>query len=450
MSDRADERTDLLVVGGGIGGCVAALAAAREAPDATVRLLATDDRFDAHSGLIDVLGYVPPSPEEPVEHPFEAFSGLPDDHPYQRLGADTLREGLAVFDSVSGYRGDHSRANALVVTHGGRLKPAARYPASVAPGVASSDEPMAVVGFQQVPDLDADLAADRLGEQVPFEVESHTIDFPGDIREYPSAARLARALDENEPPSDEHLAGKPDVDTDEADEADLAAILSGGAVDDDQPVRQTLADRIRAEIGVQPRVGVPAVLGESATGVIRQELCERLHARVFEIPTGRPSMLGRRLEARLHDALVEAGVAVETGQVTDIETSDGRIERVTRAEESHRVSSVVLATGGLGAGGLVTGRADVREPVFDCHVAAPDDRAEWTAQGFLDDQPFARFGVAVDDRLRPVDADGAIEYENLRAVGRLLGGFDYDAEQSADGVAIASGYAAGRWALDDA
>jgi glycerol-3-phosphate dehydrogenase subunit B len=446
--ESADETTDLLVVGGGLGGCVAALAAARERPDATVRLLAPGDRFDAHAGLIDVLGYVPPSPETPVENPFEALSRLPEAHPYRRLGVDTLSEGLAVFDeAVPGYRGGHSRTNALVVTHGGWLKPAARYPASVAPGVASSDEPMAVVGFEQVPDLDADLAADRLNDDLPFAVESHTVDFPGDIREYPSATRLAQALDENEPPSDEHLAGTPDVDTEEAEEADLADILSGADVGDDQPVRQTLAERIEAEIGVQPRVGVPAVLGESAAGTIRRELCERLHARVFEIPTGRPSVLGRRLEARLHEALAEAGVSIETGEVTGVETSDGRIEQVTRADGSHAVSSVVLATGGLAAGGLVAGRADVREPVFDCHVAAPGDRAEWTADGFLDDQPFARCGVAVDDRLRPVDADGEPEYGNLRAVGRLLGGVDYDAEQSADGVAVASGYAAGRWAV---
>ncbi len=440
---------ELLVVGGGVGGCVAALTALRERPDATVRLLVTGDRFEAHSGLLDVLGYRPSAPGTPVENPFEALSRLPEDHPYRRLGADALGEGLAVFDSASGYHGGHTRRNALIVTYSGRLKPAARYPVSVAPGAASGDGPMLIVGFEQVPDLDAGLAAKRLGGRVPFAVESHTVDFPGDLREYPSAARLARALDEDEPPDDEHLAGVPDVGTEGVEEADLAAVLSGTDAEEGQPVRQTVADRIRPEIDVQHRVGVPAVLGESSAGAVRRELCERLQARVFEIPAGRPSILGRRLGTRLHDSLTEAGVTVETGQVTGVETSDSRIERVTDADGSHRVSSVVLATGGLATGGLVAGRADVREPVFDCHVAAPDDRAEWTAQGFLDDQPFARFGLAVDDRLRPVDADGATEYENLRAVGRLLGGFDYDAEQSADGVAIASGYAAGRWALDD-
>jgi glycerol-3-phosphate dehydrogenase subunit B len=441
---------DLLVVGSGLGGCMAALAAAREAPETTVRLVASDgERFAHHSGTIDVLGSLPSAPETPVGAPLDAIEELPPEHPYRRLGSDTLRAALAAFDeTVPGYRGGHTEANALVVTHGGEVKPAARYPAGMAPGLASRNAPMALVGFEQVPDLDAELAADRLTERLPYPVAHHTVEFPGDVRQYPSSVRLARALDDNEPPSDEHLAGTPEVETPEETDEDLAAVLAAaGDEDDDRPVRQTLAERIAEVIDVQPRIGVPAVLGLSEATTVRRALRERLHAEVFEIPTGPPSVLGRRLEARLQDALADAGVTVETGEVTDVEADGGRIKRVTVDGQAQSVSSVVLATGGVAAGGLVPERSGVRERMFDCHVDCPDDRTEWTEERFLGDHAFARFGVAVDDELRPLDAAGETEYENLRAVGRLLGGVDYDTEQSGDGVAIVTGYAAGRWTV---
>ena len=70
------------------------------------------------------------------------------------------------------------------------------------------------------------------------------------------------------------------------------------------------------------------------------------------------------------------------------------------------------------------------------------------ADGFLDDQPFARAGLAVDDEFRPLDADGTPEFENLRAAGRVLGGADVAAEQSTGGVAVVTGYVAGQLAAE--
>jgi glycerol-3-phosphate dehydrogenase subunit B len=46
--------------------------------------------------------------------------------------------------------------------------------------------------------------------------------------------------------------------------------------------------------------------------------------------------------------------------------------------------------------------------------------------------------------LRPTDPDGAVEFENLRAAGAVLGGADFAAEKSGCGISLATGYAAGR------
>lgn len=470
--------TDILVVGNGLGGSLAALSAAHKEESARVELLVTNStRFDYHSGVIEVLGYVPavegatdgspevsesPGPNSPeaVRTPLDAIPSLPESHPYRRLGVETVRGALSCFDeAVPGYRGGHADENALVPTHSGRVKPVARYPASMAAGLLSDDRPMRLVGFEQVPDMDPELARDRLEGTVPFEVAAATVAFPGDVRTYPAGPALAAALDADERPDEENddSAG---LDFTEAIDADLpddetptfesmdAGMSAESEPTDETPLRRELAERIRGQLDVEPRVGLPAVLGEKAHATVVETLCDRLQAEVFEVPVGPPSIPGRRLESSLRAALTDAGVTVTSGSVGEVETATGRVERVAVDGAWVDPDEVVLATGGVGEGGLVADREGVREPVFDCHVDHPTDRTDWTFTDPLADQPFTRLGVAVDDRLRPLDGEGGVQFENLRAVGRLLGAVDVDAEQSGDGVAIATGFAAGRWSVE--
>ena len=444
----SSDTPDVLVVGGGLAGCFAALSAAREHPAAAVELLVTADRFDRHPGTIDVLGYPDRSTDDdstaatedrqPVETPLDAVDALPEDHPYRRLGRDRLRTALAVFDDELDYSGARSEHNALVPTHTGRVRPTARYPDWMAAGLASRDEPMGLVGFEQTPALDAAFLADRLGERLPYEVTAVTVEFPGTVTESPTGPVLARALDGDEAPSGD--VGTPDFDVVEEEPP------SSLTPDEEQgPAREPLVERVRSELALEGRVGFPAVLGETAHQAVRNHLESALYAEVFEIPVGPPSVPGRRLERRLHAALADAGVAVTSGNLAGFEADDGRIDRVSLSGGNRAVESVVLATGGLSGPGLVADRAGVHEPVFDCHVDHPDDRLAWTEPNLLANHAFARFGVSVDDELRPLDATGRPEYENLRAAGRIVGGFDYDAEHSADGVALVTGEAAGRW-----
>lgn len=423
---------DVLVVGSGLGGCLAAATAAQKTPASRIRLLAPDEeRFDYHSGLIDVLGYTPVNGADsalselpaPVDNPLAALTDLPDDHPYSLLGPEVVREALATFDRLCpAYRGNHTEKNALVMTPGGRPTPAARYPASMAPGLLSRPEAALLVGFEQIPDFDSHLVADVLDSSLSYDVTSLPVEFPTQVTEYPAGPQLAAILDENLPVDD-----------------------TVGDSERKTSVREALADLIRPELDLEPRVGLPAVLGRQAHDEIRRELRNTLSARVFEIPVGPPSIPGRRLYSRLQASLSEAGVTVESEcEITGFETAAGRIECVQTEAGAYDAREFVLATGDLETGGLVADSAGVREPVFDCHVSHSTDSSEWVAREFLGDHPFARFGVDVDESLRPLDSSGSVEYENLRAVGELLGGPDYIAEQSGDGVAIATGYAAGR------
>jgi len=50
----------------------------------------------------------------------------------------------------------------------------------------------------------------------------------------------------------------------------------------------------------------------------------------------------------------------------------------------------------------------------------------------------------VGRELRPREASGDPAFDNLRAAGSVVGGYDLAAEKSGAGVSIATGYEAGR------
>jgi len=412
--------SEVLVVGGGIAGLTGALAAARAGAD--VRLVSyKQSTLRNASGLVDIIGYTPDG-EGPTPDPYDVIPTLPEEHPYRTVGVETVREAMALFDDVTDYRGGHTDRNALLPTHGGTVKPTARYPPAASAGLASDPRDALLVGFDALTDFDAPRAAAHLAAAgVPFDVRGVTVRFPGDLRADAKVTRYAKLLD-----------------------TDAAVSVRGR----DRPVRDALADRVNAEHGGEPRVGFPAVLGDDHAAEVRAALETRLGADVFEVPMGPPSLPGLRLEDALFDALDEAGASIETGNpVVDFDGTD-RVERVYLERNGARVPNeaeeYVLATGGLVGKGVESDRERAYEPVFDCHVPHADDRYDWFETDVFGDHAFARFGLRTDDRLRPTGPDGAPEFENLRAAGSVLGGYDFAAEKSGSGVSVATGYAAGR------
>jgi len=419
--------SEVLVIGGGLAGLTSALSAAREGAD--VRLVSyKQSTLRNASGLVDVLGYTPDG-DGPLTDPYGAIPELPDSHPYRTVGVDAVREGMDLFDDVApDYRGGHTDTNALLPTHGGTVKPTARYPAGARAGLASDDRDVLLVGFESMTDFDAPHAAAHLeAAGVPFDARGVTTQFPGDLQADAKVTRYAKLLD-----------------------TDGEVTVRGRK----KPVRGALAERVNPEIDDEQRVGFPAVLGDDNPDGIRAELSDRLGAEVFEVPMGPPSLPGLRLEDALFAALDEAGASIETGNPVDDFEGEDRIERVfvekNGAMIPNRADQYILATGGLVGKGVQSDREGVYEPVFDCHVSHAADRYEWFETEAFGDHPFARFGVETDRELRPLDAGDSVEFENLRAAGSVLGGYDFAAEKSGSGVSIATGYVAGRTAAQEA
>lgn len=412
---------DVLVIGGGLAGGVAALAAADTGR--SVRLVShTESTLGHASGLIDVLGSLPFSQNSSlIVNPFSTLSNLPSDHPYTVLDNPeaAVRDGLALFDEITGemYAGDHTDANALVPTQDGAVKPTARYPRSVAPGLASMEHDTLLVGFESLPAFDGPLAADHLAAcGVPYETAGITVPFPEEIRDDAKRTRLARALDH------------------------------------DETVRSALVKAVEPHLNGAERVGFPAMLGVDRPNQVRRALESQLGIPVFEVPGGPPSLPGRRLEKQLFGALEDAGVRMTRGVPVvgyETESNGNRIKSVLvdhNGTVPYYASQFVLATGGLVGKGIDSDRSGVREPIFDCHIPHPEDRYDWFVEEAFGDHPFTRFGIRTDEQLRPLAADGTTEFENLRAAGSVLGGANVAAEKSASGISLATGRRAGELA----
>jgi glycerol-3-phosphate dehydrogenase subunit B len=418
--------SEVLVIGGGLAGYASALSAARAGAD--VRLVSyKQSSLQAASGLVDVLGYTPDG-EGPLVDPYAAIPDLPDEHPYRTVGVEGVREAMALFDdAVPGYCGGHTDRNALVPTHGGTVKPTARYPAAADAGLASDERDALIVGFGSMVDFDADHVAAHLESAgVPFGVRGASIAFPGDLRADAKVTRFAKLLDTN------------------------AAVPVRGR---DRPVREALAARVNTELDGEARVGFPAVLGDDDAAGVRADLEDRLGAEVFEVPMGPPSLPGLRLEDALFEAVDEAGASIETGNpVVGYEADDDRIDHVVLERNGAKIpysaEEYVLATGGLVGKGVESTRERVYEPIFDCHVAHSDDRYDWFDADAFGDHPFARFGVTTDESLRVLGSDSDPQFDNLRAAGAVLGGYDFAAEKSGSGVSLATGHVAGRRAAE--
>ncbi|KTG11190.1 anaerobic glycerol-3-phosphate dehydrogenase subunit B, partial [Haloprofundus marisrubri] len=295
-------REDVVVLGGGLAGSIAALSAADSG--ASVRLVTyKKSTLRFASGLIDVLGY--PNGDGPVSNPYDALSSLPDDHPYSLVGEQAIRDGLSLFDQVTGdsYRGSHTDANALVPTYGGTVKPTARYPEASAAGLASDSRSMLVVGFRSLTDFDARLVSDHLeAAGVPFDVHGAELSFPKEYRADAKVTRFAKALDKNE---DIRFAGR-----------------SVG-------MREAVAETVKPRLKGAERVGFPSLLGDEHADEVRADLESHLGADVFEIPMGPPSFPGLRLEDQLFSALDDAGVRISSGNpVVDYEAENGRLQAV--------------------------------------------------------------------------------------------------------------------------
>ena len=414
---------DTLVIGAGLAG----LTTANQLVQAGQKVLLIATGAGAlllASGCIDVLGFQPPDSGKPVKNPLDCVTNFlqdrPADHPYQQIGLGHIEAGLQAFLDLTEQAGLAYQGNAAknwwLPSPAGAVHPTCLAPTSLANGELSQGGTMLIVGFPQLRDFYPALISQNLNAQVlGVTTTSAAVELP------PIPA---------------------------ADQMNVTPIELALAFEQTE-FRQRVVQRLKPKIKNVDRIGFPAVLGLNRHHEVLGDLEEKLGKTVFEISTLPPSVPGRRLFERLRHLFVHHNGRLILGS----KVVDGTIERqqVTRVhfETANRLRSIqaknyVLATGGIYGGGLCTdaegGLGRVWEPIFNLPIEANPNRHHWFAAKFLapTGQPFARFGLKVNDKLNPINAGGEPLATNLYVAGATLAGTDWTQGRTGEGVALAS------------
>jgi glycerol-3-phosphate dehydrogenase subunit B len=167
-----------------------------------------------------------------------------------------------------------------------------------------------------------------------------------------------------------------------------------------------------------------------------------------------PSVPGLRLQAAIEARLRAAGVAVITGAFD----GGGVPGDVVHVSGTDLVAPAwILATGRYVGGGIAR-RGGIREPALGLPVQAAEGReagvhlalrpaASLTVRDRRAPQPILSAGLRVDASLRPLDDRGRPIHPRLHAAGAVIGGHEQATDGTGLGVAILTGWLAGRGAV---
>ncbi|HET7754214.1 MAG TPA: FAD-binding protein [Anaeromyxobacteraceae bacterium] len=419
---------DVLVVGGGMAAVMAALAA-RDAGASVVLVRRSPGATALSSGAIGVA----PAHGATAADPFSGRPGPVDsarriaaarpDHPYARLGVAVgrLEEALpfaaARLDLLAPYTG-RSR---WIATPYGSAAECALCQRTMAPGDLAVAGPVAAVGFRGHLGWDARLVAHgvaRLRAAGAPPAEAVEIDaFRTEAGAVAWPHELARALEQ-----------------------------PGAAEETGARLREALPPGTEVAL-------FPPVLGLASQSSVCDRIAAAAGVAVAETVADVPSVPGLRLDQALRAALVAAGVRVVEGSLDEARGPSAPV--IVRGLEIS-AAAWVLASGRFIGGGIVR-RGALLEPLLNLPVEASEGgaagfhlarrpSASLTQRERGAPQPLLAAGLRVDDRLRPVDTRGRPVHEALFAAGAVIGGHEHASDGTGLGVAMLTGYLAGRYA----
>src|SRR3989338_6733834 len=221
---------------------------------------------------------------------------------------------------------------------------------------------------------------------------------------------------------------------------------------------RSLAQRLKSKshLNQVDLLVLPPVLGLDFFSDMKRELEHLLGLPVFEMAATLPSVPGLRFQKALDAALHKASIPLIQGKVKSFDHHKKKVSHLRVCDElspefnetTLEADTFILATGKFFSGGI---RKDslFSETVFQLPLFFENEKINnWHTQkllrkDFFKSQPLFQCGIKINSALVPLDEFGDPCYENVRACGTILQGFDPNQDGTRFGVQLLSGYKAG-------
>jgi glycerol-3-phosphate dehydrogenase subunit B len=341
------------------------------------------------------------------------------EHPYKKIGRPAIEESSRFFKELCEQEGYPYIGNLdemqWIPTAAGTLKPTCLVPKTMNTAELKKASKVIVLGFESLKDF------------YPHLISKNLANIPGFTdKEYETVM----------------------IDPSLADGRDVTALDVARWLDTEEGLRDC-TQKMRGVIKPGSVVIIPPVLGTSPDYRVAESLQNTLQCTFVETAAIPPSITGLRLQTMMRNYLRKLGVRiVEQALVAKSIVENGKCiavitEGVDR-ERTYYANNFILANGGFYGGGLIAEPGNVVEPIFNLPVVAPADHELWANPALFsgEAQPFAKIGILVDEKMRPLDADNKVIINNVFVAGRNLCGYDFCFEKSGNGIAITSGYQA--------
>ena len=220
---------------------------------------------------------------------------------------------------------------------------------------------------------------------------------------------------------------------------------------------RSLAQRLKSKshLNQVDLLVLPPVLGLDFFSDMKRELEHLLGLPVFESVATIPSVPGLRFQKALDASLRKASIPIVQGKVQSFDHHQKRVTSLRVSDELEtelnettlEADTFILATGKFFSGGLRK-ESVFWETVFHLPLFFENEKIndcppqKLLKKKFFKSQPLFQCGVKTNSALIPLDEFGEPCYENVRACGTLLQGFDPAQDGTCFGVQLLSGYKA--------
>ena len=399
---------DTIIIGGGLSGLVTGLRLQRSGRKCAI-ISTGQNAMHFSSGAFGLLSRLPDG--TPVAEPLEGMKGLPQDHPYSKIGAQKMKEYMfevkPLFASCGVTLEGDELHNSYMITPSGSCK-------SV--WLALADVTLLKEKHQ------------KIGNKALIINIKGYLDFNTSfIAEGLESAGTECRIEALELPRLERLRSNP---------SEMRSVNIARVMEDPETVA-AVARAVCARLDGEDTVVLPSVFGLRSAAALTT-LRESIPVNSVFVGTMPPSVPGIRSQALLKKSFEAAGGTFLNGdEAIDASIEDNKVKSL-RTKNLGKLkltaNNYVLASGSFFSKGLWSTPDSVSEPLFGLDVDAAPSRMDWYDRDFFAAQNYIGYGVKTDSSFHPLR--GGEPVQNLYAAGSVLGNCNSVSLGCGAGVAI--------------